>query len=380
MLVTSSLDHTARVWAPLWDRTSLLQLSDRLPPLGNSFVRNIASVALARGGQVAFTDGTSVFLHAPGEDPKRLPVPQDEPIKSVADRETDQPLQFSQVLMPSEDEVLASTAEPRLVFWTRAAGGEWESQTIGLRGDAVPAGRGIAMDRMGATLAVEVREGEQASIFLCRRADGHRKWNCPMADDSVAARIPLPTGDRCMAKKAQVVFTFSKSARWLAVGGGHCPIEVLDTRNTRAPPRLLGVHNLDFNLTALDFSPDEKALVGTSSIDPEVRVWDLASGSSRNINHHTSPFITAAKYSPSGRWIISTSLDNTVIVSSADTGEILVSLRYRNSLVALDLAATSRGTLIATGSEAGDVNVARFFEDADEITSYATSVLQDISD
>jgi hypothetical protein len=53
--VTSSLDHTARVWAPLWDRTSLLDLSYRLPPLGKSFVRNITSVALvSRGGQVAF--------------------------------------------------------------------------------------------------------------------------------------------------------------------------------------------------------------------------------------------------------------------------------------------------------------------------------------
>jgi WD40 repeat protein len=389
MLVTSSLDHTARVWAPLWDRTSLLDLSYRLPPLGNSFVRNIASVALARGDQVAFTDGTAVFLRTPGEDPKRLPVPEDEPIKRVADRETEQPLRFGQVLMPSEDEVLAGAVEPRLVFWSRSAGGEWESQTIGLpgdaiglRGDAVPVGRSIALDRVGATLAVEVREGEQASILLCRRADGHQQWNCPTADDS--ARIPLPTsfkGDLCIKKETRVVFTFSRSARWLAVGAGHCPIEVLDTRNTHAPPRLLGEgDNPDRILTALDFSPDEKALVSTSSIDPEVRVWNLASGTSRNINHHISPKITAAKYSPSGRWIVSTSLDNTVIVSSAGTGEKLVSLPYRNSLLALDLAATSRGILIATGSEAGDVNVARFFEDADEITSYATSVLQDISD
>jgi len=127
---------------------------------------------------------------------------------------------------------------------------------------------------------------------------------------------------------------------------------------------VLEVDNPDFNLTALDFSPDEKALVSTS----------------RNINHYFSPRITAARYSPTGRWIISTSLDNTVIVSSAETGEKLVSLRYRNSLVALDVAATARDILIATGSEAGDVNIARFFEDAEEITSYATSVFQDISD
>ena len=69
-----------------------------------------------------------------------------------------------------------------------------------------------------------------------------------------------------------------------------------------------------------------------------------------------------------------------MIVSSAETGEKLVSQRYRNSLVALDVAATARDILIATGSEAGDVNIARFFEDAEEITSYATSVFQDISD
>jgi hypothetical protein len=341
-------------------------------------------VALAsRGDRIAFTDGTAVFVRAPGEDPKRLPVTEDEPIKKVADAETGRPLRFTQVLMPSEDEVVTSAVGTRLVFWIRAAGSEWEPQTIGLSGDAIPAGRSIALDRAGVTLAVEVREGEQASILLCRRADGHQQWNCPTADDSVAARIPLPTsfkGDRCIEKDTQAVFTFSKSARWLAAGAGPCPIQVFDTRNRSAPPLLLGGDNPDFNLTALDFSPDEKALVGTSSGVPEVRVWVLASGTSRNINRHVSPTITAAKYSPSGRWIISTSLDNTVIVSSPDTGVKLVSLHYRNSLVALDLAATARGILIATGSEAGDVNVARFFEDADEITSYATSVLQDISD
>jgi WD40 repeat protein/energy-coupling factor transporter ATP-binding protein EcfA2 len=375
MLVTSSLDHTARVWAPLWDQTSLLDLSTRLRPAGNSPVHEIVSVALAPSGKrVAFTDGTVVFLRSSGENLKRLTVPEDGLVKRVADRET-KPLRFGQVLMPSEDEVLASAEEPRLAHWTRAATGEWESQILELRGDAIPDGRSIAVDRRGVTLAVEVREDEKASILLCRRPDIHQPWTCP------ADGFPTHFNGNGCAKDTHVVFTLAKSGRWLAAGAGPCPIEVFDTRNASVPPRSLRV-NEDFKLTALDFSPDEKALVGTSNDidDPEVRVWDFASGTSRNINHHFSPKITAAKYSPSGRWITSIARDNTIIVSSADTGEKLVSLRYRNSLLALDLAATERGTLIAVGSEAGDVNVARFFENKDEITSYATSVLQDISD
>src|SRR5262249_40198400 len=100
---------------------------------------------------------------------------------------------------------------------------------------------------------------------------------------------------------------------------------------------------------------------------------------SRNINHHFSPKNTAAQYTPSGQWIVSASYDNTIAVSSAATGDKLVALSYRNTLLSLAIAKTPHGTLVASGSEAGDVNVMRFFDDEKDLTAYTASVLQDLS-
>ena len=92
-----------------------------------------------------------------------------------------------------------------------------------------------------------------------------------------------------------------------------------------------------------------------------------------------SPYVTAARYSPSGQWIVSTSNDNSLMVSTAKSGELLVVLRYRNSLFDLVIASAPRGVLLVTGSEAGDVNVMPWFENDQDIVSYAKSVLRDVS-
>jgi hypothetical protein len=70
---------------------------------------------------------------------------------------------------------------------------------------------------------------------------------------------------------------------------------------------------------------------------------------------------------------------NTLAVASAATGDLLLTLRYRNCLMALDALSTPAGDLMATGSEAGDINVMRFFIDVRCIESYATLILLDLS-
>jgi hypothetical protein len=47
--------------------------------------------------------------------------------------------------------------------------------------------------------------------------------------------------------------------------------------------------------------------------------------------------------------------------------------------MALDALSTPAGDLMATGSEAGDINVMRFFIDVRCIESYATLILLDLS-
>jgi WD40 repeat protein len=165
----------------------------------------------------------------------------------------------------------------------------------------------------------------------------------------------------------------------VAGSAGHCPIQVFDlhkgnlSRFYKSPDE-----NRNGDINTLDFSPDGKSLVAASQAG-EVRVWDLESGKSVNINRHTSPFVTAARYSPSGEWIASTSNDNSVIISSVKSGKELVALYYRNSLFDLEIASTPRGILLATGSEAGDVNVMHWFENDKEIVSFAKSVLNDVA-
>jgi WD40 repeat protein len=369
MLVTASLDHTARVWSPLFDRTSLMDLSYRLPPIGTGSIRAIRSVAIgSTGDRIAFTDGKAIYLRSSGEEPKPLP-------SAAADRP--QASEFSRVLMPSENEVVASAVEPRLAVWSES-GGEWRSRTLALPGDAIPDGRSMAIDGARSVLAVEVREGARPSILLCPLAE--KEWTCAKPDNSALDRLSLAIDlkpDGC-AYEAQVVITLSKSGRLIAAGAGYCLIEVFDRQNTNASARSYSPAE-NYNLTSIDFSPDDKAFVATASgLGSEVRLWNLTGGSSRNINHHVSP-VPAARYSPSGRRVISISYDNTVVVSSSETGKKLVGLNYRNSLLSLDIASTPRGTLMATGSDAGEVNVMRFFEDDKDITSYAASVLRDVA-
>ena len=390
MLVTSSLDHTARVWTPLIDRASIKELGYRQPPAGDRLSRSVYSVAIKPTGDgIAFTDQTAVYVQSAGKPPKPLPVEIDgAPQKPGQASNGVQPL-FSQVLMRAPNEVIASAADPRLTVWTLSDRDTWLARSVALPGDPIRPppekskfpGRGAAIDASGAMLAVELRDGEQASILLCPLR-GSEAWTCSASGNSAITRLALdaklllnPAEKDCASSGSEVHIAVSSGARLVAVSAGRCPVQVFDLHNGNRS-RSYTSHNGDIN--TLDFSPDGKSLVAASQAG-EVRVWDLASGTSVNINHHESPFVTAARYSPSGQWIASTSNDNSLVVSSAKSGKQFVVLRYRNSLFDLEIASTPRGGLLVTGSEVGDVNVMPWFENDKDIVSYAKSVLRDVA-
>jgi WD40 repeat protein len=390
MLVTSSLDHTARVWTPLIDRASIQELSYRLPPVGNRPFPSIYSVAIQPTGDgIAFTDQAAVYVQSSGKPPKSLPLDIDDaPQKPGAGSDrVQQP--FSQVLIRAPNEVIASASEPRLTVWTLSGGDRWVARKVTLPGDSIRPlpghskfpGRGAAIDAAGAMLAVEVRDGQQVSVVLCPLR-GSEAWTCSASGNSAIttlslnAKLPLhPAEKDCASSTSEVHIAVSRSGRLVAASAGSCPIQIFDAHN-RNRSRFYSGHHGDIN--TLDFSPDETALVAASQAG-DVRIWDLAGATSRNISNHTSPYVTAARYSPSGQWVISVSNDNSVIVSSAESGEILFVPSYRNSLFDLVIESTPRGVMMATGSEAGDVNVMHFFENGKDIASYAKSVLRDVS-
>ena len=376
MLITSSLDHTARVWTPLVDRTGFRDLGYRLPPAPNKPGRSVYSVAIdPTGDRIAFSDQTSVYLQSSGQEPKALAL--DLGGDQIRPR-------FTQVLIRAPGEIIASAVEPRLIVWTMMSdGAAWTARTVALPGDSIPPGRSAALDPSGAMLAVEVRDGDQASILLCP-LHGSQPWTCATSGNSAVTKLPLdaklalhPSDKDCAKSGSEVHVAVSKSGRLVAAGAGACPIQVFDTRNPNTSRSYAGLDK-DGGINSLDFSPDERAIVAASQ-RWEVRVWDLAGGPSRNISHHASPFVTAARYSPSGQWIVSTSNDKTVVVSAAESGAKLVVLKYPNSLLDVVAASTPRGSMMATGSGTGDVNVMPLFENAKDISPYVTAVLQDIS-
>jgi WD40 repeat protein len=286
-------------------------------------------------------------------------------------------LRFDQVLMPSSGDVIASAVAPQLFVWTQRNEVDWQVQRKRLPGDIIPGGRAIATNPSGSLLAVEVRSGRDAKILLCRRSAKYAETICS-AENAASTPLLVKIDDGCRwSSDDKMAIAMSKSGRLIAAGVGTCPIEVFDTQEVKAPRRYIGHKG---NISSLHFSPDETTFISTSD-KAEVLLWNLADTSPKNINHHGStPYVSAAKYSPSGRWIISTAWDNKIIVSSAKDGKELVELEYRYSLFALDVAPTPRGTLMATGSEAGDVNVARFFEDSTDLEVFTTSVLKYISE
>lgn len=373
MLVTSSLDHTARVWTPLIDRASLRELSYRLPPGADKRLPRIFSVALDPSGQeVVFTDKVAVYLKAAGKAPQML--------RSAARAKSGTTPKYDQVLIRSTNEIVATSVEPILSVWSREGDGGWVARTVALPGDPILNGRSVAIDASGTLLAVEVRTGRTASILLCPLRGA--RWSCSVSDNpdvvtlQLDAKIPSEAPEHdCASNESEVHVALSRSGRLLAASVGVCPVQMFDLRN-RNQSRFYTGHKGEVN--SLVFSPDETALLASSQA-AEVRVWDVASGESRNISHHKSPYVTAAMFSPSGKLIASTSDDNSVIVSDAASGAEITRLTYRNSLYGLVIVKTDRGTLMATGSEAGDVNVGTFFEDGNAVISYAKSVVKDVS-
>jgi WD40 repeat protein/energy-coupling factor transporter ATP-binding protein EcfA2 len=411
MLVTSSLDHTARVWTPLVDRTGILELNYRLPPAEERRSRSVYSVAIKPTGDgIAFTDQTAVYVQSSGKQPE--PLPLDVFNASQSPRGTGglaEPT-FSQVLMRGANEIIVSAGGPWLGVWTLTDRNDWVARSVALPGDKIeslPAdavrqwpdrsrfpGRGAAIDASGTILAVEVRDGERASILLCPLG-GSEAWTCSASGGSAITTLALDakllrngTDNDCASRGSEVHIAISRDGRWVAASAGKCAIQVFDLHNGNRSRRCEGFkqeikgevkQEIKGQINTVDFSPDGKSLVAASQ-SGEVLVWDLERDETTprmNINHHGSPYVTAARYSPSGQRIVSTSNDNSLIVSSATTGDKLVTLSFRNSLFDVEIA--SSGTMMVTGSEAGDVNVMRWFENDTDVVSYAKSVLQDVS-
>jgi WD40 repeat protein len=112
-----------------------------------------------------------------------------------------------------------------------------------------------------------------------------------------------------------------------------------------------------------DFAPGGRHLAGRSRDDQRrVLIWEVESGrQAAELTRHDVP-VFCVRYSPNGRFVATASCDRTrrgtphqLKVWDADTGNLLASLAGRGHV--FNLAFSPGGTLLAAGTEGGEVRV-----------------------
>jgi WD40 repeat protein len=380
LLLTASLDRTARVWTPFDARTDLLDLEHRVPHEPGKPEPVLLSLAIGKSRDwIAFTNTYDVFIKEKGkEDVTPLPpLPTVQFVQKAALQDVPAILRFSQVVThPTQAAVVSSAREPSLALWTREPNGEWTPSRISLPGDPIPQPeqRALAIDPSGTMLAVTLYATDQSGILLCSVEAATAASECSLSDPSTRL-IPLTADERACGTSAGVwprSLDFSPSGDLVAAGGTDCSVRVFAVAD--GAPAMEPVFQKGI-IYSVDFAPDEKSVVSASA-DWTSRIWNLESGESLELRAHTSS-VNRAMFSPSGKWVASISPDETVAIFDAANGKNLVSLPVeRDSITALDMGDSPRGPMIATGSAGGNLNVMRFFENPQEILEFADSFLE----
>ena len=141
----------------------------------------------------------------------------------------------------------------------------------------------------------------------------------------------------------------SPDGRWMAVGG------MVDARNasitlwnTRNWSEVKSLPNVDSSPNALAFSPDSRRLVAGLTKDM-VRVWDIATGTSRSLPGHRKAVEDVA-FSPDSKSIASASRDTTIRIWDAETGALRATLPHGRPVFSLAFHPGGRLLASSTGN------------------------------
>lgn len=377
LLLTASIDRTARVWSPYLAWTDDRELSYQVPFAGIiDKPRVLSSVRFGPGGKwLAFTDQTDVWIKSRGEKPKAL-ISDNDPLRTSNDGGS-----ISQIAVhPRGEIVVASHLENRISLWKKTSSGSWKLKSIDLPGIAIGIQRAIDFSPSGSVIAVAVQTKVDSIILLCPFDQVDSTYNCSENSGLEWKRIPFEAfaaDGACRKGKKHwpLSVDFSDDGKKLAVGGSDCVLHVYHLLSDKIEsdnyPGHVGI------IYAAEFAPDGKSIV-TASADWTARLWSLESGKAINIGKHKAG-VRRAVFSPSGLRVISASSDGIAriwdVSGSGSPHELFASRNRGGGLRGLDVMRGRDHTLIVASTDKGSIRTFRSFDGVDDISEFAIGKL-----
>ncbi|MEX2214803.1 MAG: prenyltransferase/squalene oxidase repeat-containing protein [Phycisphaeraceae bacterium] len=146
----------------------------------------------------------------------------------------------------------------------------------------------------------------------------------------------------------------SSDRDWIAVGRRDFGCDIYRVLNGSDPAvAVKGRHR--GAITSIAFSPDQ-SMLATASIDGTIKLWDAKTGNLiRTLTGHKS-WVNSVAWHKDGNWLVTGSSDGTVRIWDAKTGDVLHDFAMTKAEVR-SVAVSNNGKLIAAGERYGMVKV-----------------------